>query len=69
MVTQLSIDIKINKDELKTAICNALFLEFSKNKKKVMEMTCYELCEHIPEVIAEDIIESHERGELVLFKQ
>lgn len=69
MINQINIDIKIDKKELETAISNALFLEFSKNKKKVLEMTCFELCEHIPKVIAEEIIKSYEHGELILFKQ
>ena len=69
MTNQISVDIKINKEELKTAISNALFMEFSKNKKKVMDMTCYELSTYLPEIMAEQIIESYENKELVLFEQ
>lgn len=68
MVIQTSVNVKINKTELATAISNALFTEFTKNKRKVMDMTCYEMCEHIPDVITEEIVESFERGELVLFE-
>ena len=69
MITQINVNIKIDRNELETAISNALFMESSKNKKKVMEMTCYELCEYIPGIIAAQIIESYEQGELVLFEQ
>ena len=57
---EIDVKVKINfgKEDLCTAISNALFSEFTinKNQKKVMEMNLYDLAEYLPEIIANEII-------------
>jgi len=44
MLKNININVELNKEELKNVISNVLFEEFiGGNKKKVIDMTCYEI--------------------------
>lgn len=70
MLKNININVELNKEELKNVISNVLFEEFiDGNKKKVIDMTCYELSNHLPEIIANKIIQAHEeKDEIIIMK-
>jgi hypothetical protein len=50
--------VDIDEQSLKNIISNALFCEYSKNKKKMSEMTLYDLSTYLPDIIGDEVLKS-----------